>query len=41
MEHGQKADPGSQPFGIGSHFQQGLSRGTEQNAINYTRVLQR
>ena len=41
MEHGQKADAGSQSFGIGGHFQQCLGCRTEQDGINDTRVLQR
>ena len=40
VQHGQKAQPGSQPFGIGGHFQKGLGYGAQQNAINDSRILQ-
>ena len=40
VQHGQKAQPGSQPFGIGGHFQKSLGYGAQQNAINDTRILQ-
>ena len=41
VQHGQEAQAGSEPFGIGGHLQQSLGHGAEQNAVDDPRVLQR
>ena len=40
MEDGQKPQPDTEPLGIGGQLHQRLGRGTEQDAIDHTRVLQ-
>ena len=39
MEHGEEADFGAEVLGIGADGAQGISGGTEQNAINRLLVL--
>jgi hypothetical protein len=39
MEHRQKTDPGAQVLGVSGNLQQGLGRGAEEHAVNYSLVL--
>jgi hypothetical protein len=39
MEHGEKADLRTQVFGISGDDEQGLCRGLEQNAIEFSLIL--
>ena len=40
VQHGEEAEPGAQPFGIGPHLQQRLRHGAKQNAVDHALVLQ-
>ena len=41
MKNGEKADLGSEPFGIVSHLEKRFSHGTKQNSVDDLRVLKR
>src|ERR1700682_618097 len=41
VQDGEEANPGSQPFRIGGHFEKGFGHGPKQNSINDPRVLKR